>query len=119
MSIFLNFKIYKKNHITKFMMKHVSTHFSSQGHWRLAVVPWNRVARFFLKQYTKMGKFYWIAKTYTKLPLNKANDHKVYQMILKDIEIFLLMWLPKSTEKWGVGLKAKHLATLHWNQLCM
>jgi hypothetical protein len=41
---------------------------------------------------------------YTKLPKNKANDHKVCQMVSKDIK-YPFKGLPKCTKNWRFGLK--------------
>jgi hypothetical protein len=49
---------------------------------------------------------------YTKMRRNKANGQKVYQMTIKDIEIFRSKGFPKCTKNLGVGLKTNHLAAL-------
>jgi hypothetical protein len=43
--------------------------------------------------------------------VKKANDHRVYQMVIKDTKIFHSKAF-RNVPKWGFGLKINHLATL-------
>jgi hypothetical protein len=93
--------------------EHFCTFFVSHLLWLIAmksqcVAKWwrhgdvaatiNRVARFFLAQYTKTEK-------YIKLP---PNGHKIYQMAV----IFPFERPPRFTQIWNFGFKTNHLATL-------
>jgi hypothetical protein len=48
---------------------------------------------------------------YTKLPLNKANGRKLFQMVTMAIKIFHSKAF-QNAPKWGFGLKINHMATL-------
>jgi hypothetical protein len=52
---------------------------------------------------------------YNKWLLNKANGHKVYQIVIKDMLNFnYVQGLAKYTEIGGFCLKINHLPTLGW-----
>jgi hypothetical protein len=53
------------------------------------ICPRNRVARFLVLQYTKLGIKYQMATTWVyQMAIKKSNGRKVKQMVLKDIKIF-------------------------------
>jgi hypothetical protein len=71
-----------------------------------------RVARFFLVQHTKTGKYipnrhkiYQMATKYAKRTYKRSNDHKIYQHIPLQVP-------PKFIQIMICGLKIWHLATL-------
>jgi hypothetical protein len=48
----------------------------------------NKVARFFLTQYTKKGKIYQMTTNYTKRPYIIPNGRKILLMVIKYTNIF-------------------------------